>query len=695
MYIILMIQMILLFPLYSQNNVNIGLSNQELKNGMALFNERRYTAAIQAFELSLSYESLNYAAKYRLGLAYLYAGYAQSAIRIWEQLVRDGVADNQVLEQLNTLYFRLSMDKSYDYAEPYIFRKYYDGFTEGGHDVLRSSFIIYDHIKDRKFISSTKSGMVVEMDSVNTILQKYGSRFFQPNLLKMPMGIALYNDQLYVADYKQNKILVFNRNLGGTLAFSFGTLGILSNQMSGPMGLLISDDEYLFVVDNGNNRIQKFLPNGQHVQSFGNDYLFRPTDIVCRQGMLYVSDISSADKGRIAKFDKDGNFLRYLNIEPLESPRGLFLESNKLYISDSVGTLFIYNLDNDISHIFSSNDDKLKYPFDLIKDKDKIIWRTDFNSQNVAVYTPLQGIYGNISIDIPQFLTDQYPYMYALVRARNKDGSPLTGISAGELKITEFDQNVKNILISGTKNTRSKMFTSIIIDRSLSMEKYFPQFEYYIKSFLSNATGDDQIKISLVDQDISESVKMNANITKTWNFITNYKSIQHTPTTWDIPIYNAITDLLNNLRNRAIIIFTSGEGSSEMFKTYGNDILQTYADQNSIPIYVVNFSGSNSNFWKNIAEKSYGNYFEANYNPQDIVNLYQTIKDSPPLEYLVEYEAYNYSDVPGLWIDVNLALERFGVSGSILRGYYVPNPINSSYNITNQFIIPTIQEERE
>lgn len=685
-YSLIVLQIILFSSLYSQNLVNVGLSTQELKNGIALFNERRYAAAIQSFELSLSYEPLNYAARFRLGLAYLYAGYAQSAIRVWEELVRAGVADNQVLEQLNSLYFRLSKDKEYNYSDPYIFRKYYNGFSDGGHDIVRSSFIIYDSIKDRKFISSTGTGLVIEMDSANTVLQKYGSQFFRKNLLKMPMGIALYNDQVYVADYKKNKIFVFNRDLGGTLAFSFGDHGILSNQISGPMGLLISEDDYLYVVDNGNNRIQKFLPDGTHVQVFGSDYLYRPTDIVGRNDMLYVSDIDANNKGRIVQFDKDGNFIRYFGTNFLVLPRGLFLESNQLYISDASGIMYIYNLDNDSSHAFSANDKKLLYSFDMMKDKDKILWRTDFNSQNIAIYTPLQGIYGNISIDIPQFITDQYPYMYALIRARNKDDSPLTGISSGEIKITEFDQPVKNILVSGTRDARSKMLTSILVDRSHSMDKYFPQLEYYIKSFLSNSTGNDQINITLVDKTVNHSQKMAANIMKTWTFITNYQSQQLYPSTWDIPIYDSITGLLNNLRNRAVIIFTSGEGGKEMFETYGNDIIQTYADQNSIPLYVINFSSSNASFWRDIAEESHGKYLEANKNPQDIVNLYQTIKDSPPLEYLVEYEAYNYADVPGLWVDVNLLLERFGVNGSSLSGYYVPGSRKYPLNITNQFI---------
>lgn len=674
----LIIASMFFLPTYSQNIVNISLSAQEMQNGLVLFNQRKYTAAIQAFELALAYEPKNYAAQYRLGLAYLYAGYAQNATREWEELVKLGVADYQVIEKLNNLYFKMSMDESYDYEDPYIFRKYYDGFTDGGHDIFRSSFIIYDEKSDLTYISSVGKKQVVALDNANNIVSKYGTRLFLPSVLNMPMGLALYSNMLYVADYKKNQIFVFNRNNLGQLVTNFGTTGSLSNQLSGPMGLKISDDGYLYVVDNGNNRIQKFLPNGTHIYHFGSDFLYRPTDIIVKDDMIYISDIDKNSNGRLVIFDDNGNFVTNIGTEFLKEPRGLFLEDDEIYITDSTGYVYIYDTKKNTTRTFLDGTKSVS-PFSMIKNKDKIVWRTDFNSEKISIYTPLQGVYGNLELDISQVLTDQYPYVYMLLRARNKDGSIVTGITKDELNITEFTLPVKDILVSGTTNHRNNMKLSIVVDRSLSAQKFTPQLEYYLKSFLSNTSQNDLINTILVDEGkYISSGESSSSISKTWNFITNYQSKAQIPQSWDISIYDAITQLLNNLRNRAIIIFTSGQTDSKSFDNYSIDVVKTYASQNNIPIYIVNFSDNNRKFWEQLATSTHGRYFNANQHANDILQLHSIIKNAPPLEYLVEYKGYNYNDVPNLWVDVNLKLERFGISGVTTDGYYVPKPVTSN-----------------
>ncbi len=681
--IFLLLFVTFLAPSHSQNIFNISVSTQEMQNGILLFNQRKYTAAIQAFELSLAHEPLNHAAKYRLGLAYLYAGYVQNAARTWEELVRLGVADYQVAEKLNSLYFRMSIDENYDYEDPYIFREFYNGFTQGGHSIFRSSFVIYDPTRDIKYVSSTGQKQVVALDNANNIVASYGSRFLLPGYLEMPMGIIIHNNLLYVSDYKKNEIFVFNRDNFGTLQTRFGETGSGNHQLSGPMGLTVSDDQYLYIVDNGNNRIQKFLPDGTHIYNFGSQYLYRPTDIEVKDNIIYVTDIDQTRQGRLVLFDDSGNFITNIGSDFLQEPRGLFLEDDKLYISDSSGYVYVYNTTTRRTSTFLDGT-KLVSPFDIIKDKDKILWRTDINSEKIAIYTPLQGIYGNIDLNISQVLTDQYPYMFALIRARNKDNSPVTRITKEELALTEFDQPVKNLLISETH--RDNMKLAIIVDKSLAAQPYTPQIEYYLKSFLSNTTGNDIIDIVLVDDDRTiRSGEQISSVSRAWNFITNHQSVSPVPQVWDIPIYDSITKLLNNLRNRAVIIFTSGENYQGAFSEYSVDIIKTYADQNNIPIYVINFGGSNVATWTQMTKESHGQYFDANLHADQILNLYSIIKDSTPLEYLIEYEAINYADVPNLWVDVTLNLERFGISGVTTGGYYVPTPGRTSVDMVEAF----------
>ncbi len=73
-----------------------------------------------------------------------------------------------------------------------------------------------------------------------------------------------------------------------------------------------------------------------------------------------------------------------------------------------------------------------------------------------------------------------------------------------------------------------------------------------------------------------------------------------------------------------------------------------------------------------MAENTHGMYFDANKNAGEILTLHSIIKDSPNLEYLIEFDSHNYSDAPGVWIEATLDLERFGISGVTTDGYYVP-----------------------
>ncbi|MGL5722440.1 MAG: tetratricopeptide repeat protein, partial [Brevinema sp.] len=290
---------VLVFAQYSQQILRESLSTQELDTGIALFNERRYAAAIQAFEQALAHEPRNHAARYRLGMAYLYAGYPQNAASSWEALNAVGAADYQVISKLNEIYSTLSETELESVPLDYTFTGYYDGFSQAAHRLQRSAFVTYDTLGDRKFISSFGTGGVLELDGMNSILREYGRRFLRPAILKNPTGVVATSNSLYVADFQQDKIFVFNRDLTGSLKTSFGQKGPDYGQLSGVMGLSIGREGHLYVVNGGNARIDRFTTEGIYVSTFGEGYLFRPTDIEITDTRIYVTDISVDGQGRL------------------------------------------------------------------------------------------------------------------------------------------------------------------------------------------------------------------------------------------------------------------------------------------------------------------------------------------------------------------------------------------------------------
>jgi len=70
-----------------------------------------------------------------------------------------------------------------------------------------------------------------------------------------PRGIAVNNTHLYVSDYDNYRIVVFN--LSGELIKTFGTKGNGDGQLNSVFGIALTSDR-LIVADYSNNRVQWF-----------------------------------------------------------------------------------------------------------------------------------------------------------------------------------------------------------------------------------------------------------------------------------------------------------------------------------------------------------------------------------------------------------------------------------------------------
>lgn len=87
------------------------------------------------------------------------------------------------------------------------------------------------------------------------------------NALDHPYSLALdeQNSYLYVSDRFNHRIQRFNLSSGsrnGTTVAGTGTNGSAADQLNLPTEIYLSKiDRSLYIVDNGNNRIQKWLPN--------------------------------------------------------------------------------------------------------------------------------------------------------------------------------------------------------------------------------------------------------------------------------------------------------------------------------------------------------------------------------------------------------------------------------------------------
>lgn len=126
-----------------------------------------------------------------------------------------------------------------------------------------------------------------------------------------------------------------------TFKSAFGAVGTADGQLKTPGDVALAANGDLFVVDRGNNRIERFNQEGKFVSKFGsegtgNGQFKRPCSIaIDGGGNLYVAD---AGNNRIQKFNEKGEFLKALGTAG--TANGQFKEPDGIAI-DAKGNVLV------------------------------------------------------------------------------------------------------------------------------------------------------------------------------------------------------------------------------------------------------------------------------------------------------------------------------------------------------------------
>ena len=127
--------------------------------------------------------------------------------------------------------------------------------------------------------------------------------------LASPLGLAVTETEIFVADSLNNRIAVFD--LDGHATRAFGTRGSGPGELSRPTDVAVDAEGNAYVTDSWNHRVQKFDAAGEHVLSWGDfgphpGFFATPMGITHHAGELFVAD---RDNHRIQVFDTAGELL--------------------------------------------------------------------------------------------------------------------------------------------------------------------------------------------------------------------------------------------------------------------------------------------------------------------------------------------------------------------------------------------------
>jgi sugar lactone lactonase YvrE len=165
----------------------------------------------------------------------------------------------------------------------------------------------------------------------------------QPWYFFGPLGVASCNDFVYVADTDNNRIQIFTSE--GHIVSKFGKDGTGDGEFQSPGGVAVDTDGNIYVADTENHRIQKFSSEGRFIIKWGHegtgDSEFKsPSGVaVDSAGNVYVSDTLNH---RLQKFDSAGQFVATWGTSGAENgqlnrPIGLALDGvGNVYVADSL-----------------------------------------------------------------------------------------------------------------------------------------------------------------------------------------------------------------------------------------------------------------------------------------------------------------------------------------------------------------------
>jgi DNA-binding beta-propeller fold protein YncE len=229
------------------------------------------------------------------------------------------------------------------------------------------------------YVSDTSMQIVYMLEYNGEVQKKIGYSRSSINELDEPKGIFLFNEEIYICDDKEIKIYkkrpsldVFSKNIHFysdpyAIAFvdryfyildksssrvyihnsdesynqTYINKGRFNSQFDGPSDIFVGPNNYLYIADSGNNRIQVVDQDFNFIRNIGKGrddiFLKDPRGVFVNDKFVFVADTGN---NRIVVFDLLGNLLETLGTEGDEkyefyNPEDVFYFDGKVYVADT------------------------------------------------------------------------------------------------------------------------------------------------------------------------------------------------------------------------------------------------------------------------------------------------------------------------------------------------------------------------
>ena len=196
------------------------------------------------------------------------------------------------------------------------------------------------------YVSDYGDNRIQVFNSSGTYITQFGSSGSGNGQFSSPYGLMLnFSGDLYVTDSGNNRIQEFSPYTVTSAAYlsKFGSSGTGNGQFADPYGIAFDSSGNIWVVDQNNNRVEEFAPNGAYITQFGssgsgNGQFNSPKGIAFdAQGNIYVAD---ATNNRVEKFSSTTAYISQFGTSGAQNgkfnaPKGIAIDAKgNIYVSD-------------------------------------------------------------------------------------------------------------------------------------------------------------------------------------------------------------------------------------------------------------------------------------------------------------------------------------------------------------------------
>ncbi len=196
------------------------------------------------------------------------------------------------------------------------------------------------------YVADTGNNRIQLLNLKGEILKTVGGFGFEPEQFDQPRDIwARSIINIYVSDYNNQRLQRFDRNMNFISQLTSNTGAEPQFQFYEVGSCAINAQNDLFLLDCGDNKILKFNRNANPERAFaayeaGIGELKNPVQLdIWKEQYLLISD---AVRASVLIYDFYGNFIRALQGDALRSPQGLAVDHrDNIYICDpKAGRIF-------------------------------------------------------------------------------------------------------------------------------------------------------------------------------------------------------------------------------------------------------------------------------------------------------------------------------------------------------------------